>query len=471
MLEQRGKKTGTAGFLILTTLLCLCLFLNDVVEAKDEQSFSRRTPVVTAVEQYSPAVINISTDIYESRPANPFYGTYGDPFFDEFFNRFFTPSRPSQHHRKSLGSGLLLDRKGHILTNHHVILKASKIHITLASGKEYAAELIGSDPTSDLAVLKIEMEEKIDPIILGTSSDLMIGETVIAIGNPFGLSHTVTTGVISALNRTIQAGKQIFKDFIQTDASINPGNSGGPLLNIQGRLIGINTAIYSDAQGIGFAIPVDRVRRIIDDLIIYGEVQPAWFGLEVQGLTEGIKKYLDYKGPHGILIAEVYSGSPAAKAGLQLRDILLRADKTDLTSPADYGQVLRGTTINDKVAFRLFRKGKEVEITLKGAAIPLEMIDAFCLRSMGFQVKELSDGRIRRAGISGVVIKEIHRGSQAHRIGLEPGDVLLKINDRAVSGVKQFRKELSRLRSRSNITLQILRGRHLYYVTLNLRPS
>ena len=247
--------------------------------------------MVEAVEKHSPAVVNLSTEIYENRPVSPFQRQGPDPFFDEFFNRFFGPAPERRYRRRSLGSGVLVDRKGHVLTNHHVVLRASEIHVTLVSGKEFSASLVGSDPASDLAVLKIELTEDIEPIPMGQSSDLMIGETVIAIGNPFGLSHTVTTGVVSALNRSLQAEDQLYKDFIQLDASINPGNSGGPLLNIHGELIGINTAIHREGQGIGFAIPVDRVRRIMDDLVLYGEVQPVWFGMEVQNLNAGIRQF------------------------------------------------------------------------------------------------------------------------------------------------------------------------------------
>ncbi|MGW8321727.1 MAG: trypsin-like peptidase domain-containing protein, partial [Thermodesulfobacteriota bacterium] len=232
-------------------MITVCAFLmccpSGRLAALESEVSPRRTAVVEVVERLSPAVVNISTDIYESRPANPFFGMQRDPFFDDFFNQFFGPSGERRQKRQSLGSGVLVDKKGHVLTNHHVILRASEIHVTLVSGKEYEGELVGSDPGSDLAVVKIAIEEEIEPAALSTSSDLLIGETVIAIGNPFGLSHTVTTGVISALNRSIQSGDQVFKDFIQTDASINPGNSGGPLLNIRGEVIGINTAIYSQA--------------------------------------------------------------------------------------------------------------------------------------------------------------------------------------------------------------------------------
>jgi serine protease Do len=461
------------GVRVAMTALCAFLVLSPYGRpaAQEGGVDSRRTPVVGVVERLSPAVVNISTDIYESRPANPFFGMSRDPFFDDFFDRFFGPQREMRQHRRSLGSGVLVDTNGHILTNHHVILRASEIHVTLVSGKEYDGELVGSDPGSDLAVVKIALEEEIEPAGLGTSSDLMIGESVIAIGNPFGLSHTVTTGVISALNRSIQAGEQVFKDFIQTDASINPGNSGGPLLNIRGEVIGVNTAIYSEAQGIGFAIPVDRVRRIMDDLIAFGEVQAAWLGIEVQGLDEKLAKYLGYEGTPGVLVTEVFPGSPADKAGIEVQDILVQADETELTSPEVFGDMLRRMTVNDEIEFRVFRKGKYRQKTLKSVALPEAMAENFCQRSLGIRVGELTNKAMIRSGIKGVEITEVTRGSQADQVGLQPGDVLLKINDRSIPNVQEFRKAFSKLRCRSHVTLQVLRGRFLYYVTLNLRAS
>ncbi len=439
--------------------------------AEESEPASRRTPVVAVVERLSPAVVNISTDIYESRPANPFFGMPRDPLFDDFFNHFFGPQGEMRQHRRSLGSGVLIDRKGHILTNHHVILRASAIHVTLVSGKEYEGELVGSDPGSDLAVVKIPIEEHIEPAGLGTSSDLMIGETVIAIGNPFGLSHTVTTGVISALNRSIQSGDQVYKDFIQTDASINPGNSGGPLLNIRGEVIGVNTAIYSEAQGIGFAIPVDRIRRIMDDLITYGEVQAAWFGIEVQALDVKLAKYLGYEGTRGVLVTEVTKGSPAEKAGIEVQDILVEAGQTELTDPTTFDDLVRKTTVNDEVVFRVFRKGKFLQKNLKSAALPEAMAENLCQRALGIRVGELKNRALIRTGIKGVEITEVGRGSQAEKVGLQPGDVLLKINDRNIPNVEEFRKEFAKLQCRSHVTLQVLRGRFIYFVTLNLQAS
>ena len=247
-----------------------------------------------AVRKVSPAVVNISS-VYEVRKrTGPFSGFGANPFFEEFFKDFFDPRFERRQQYTSLGSGVIIDgKKGLILTNAHVIQKTATIKVMLQDEREFEAKIVGADPDSDLAVLKIDSENQLPDVTMGNSDDLMIGETVIAIGNPFGFSHTVTTGVISALNRSIRTEDRVYNDFIQIDASINPGNSGGPLLNINGDLIGINTAIYAKAQGIGFAIPISKARKIISDLIQYGEVKQAWIGIIVQDMDDKLAGYFN----------------------------------------------------------------------------------------------------------------------------------------------------------------------------------
>ncbi len=248
---------------------------------------SRENEVVKAVRKVSPAVVNISSEYEVYARTNPFSGFATDPFFDSFFKDFFDRGAERRYKKQSLGSGVIIDgKRGFILTNAHVIAKTGKITAVLMDERELEVQIVGADPDSDLAVLRVNSPNPLPSTEMGDSGDMMIGETVIAIGNPFGFSNTVTTGVISAVNRSIRAEDREYHDFIQTDASINPGNSGGPLLNINGELIGINTAIYAKAQGIGFAIPINKAKRIISDLIQHGEVIPAWIGLTVQNVDE-----------------------------------------------------------------------------------------------------------------------------------------------------------------------------------------
>jgi S1-C subfamily serine protease len=237
--------------------------------------FLRRTAAVQAAERVGPAVVSVTTET-DVRQQSPFEGFRGDPFFERYFQDFFDPRR--QRTAQSLGSGVIIDAAGHVLTNEHVIARASRIKVSLSDGREFDAKLVGADPNNDIAVLHIETSEKMPWVAPGGSEDLLVGEPVIAIGNPFGLSSTVTTGVISALDRSIRTEGRSYYGFIQTDASINPGNSGGPLLNAEGELIGVNTAIYQGAQGIGFAVPIGVAKRVVDQLLQHGEIAPLWLG-------------------------------------------------------------------------------------------------------------------------------------------------------------------------------------------------
>jgi S1-C subfamily serine protease len=293
----------------------VALLLATLWAASPAAAYDRETPVVKAVRAVSPAVVNVSSQIAAQLHDSPFSGMPGSDF-GWFFRDFFDRGWPRRQPATSLGSGVIIDgRRGFILTNAHVVAQSGQIMVTLMDERRFEAQLVGSDPDSDLAVLRIPANNPLPSVAMGSCKDLMIGETVIAIGNPFGFSHTVTTGVISAVNRSFRADDREYHDFLQIDASINPGNSGGPLLNINGELIGINTAIYAKAQGIGFAIPIDRAKRIVDDLIRFGEVIQAWIGLRVQPIDERLAAYLKLEKPEGILVRTVEAGSPADKAG------------------------------------------------------------------------------------------------------------------------------------------------------------
>jgi serine protease Do len=323
-------------YLIIAVLSICALDLFYSVESRG-QDISRETPVVRAVRKVSPAVVNISSAYEVRKQTSPFSGFGLNPFFDEFFKDFFDPRFERRQQYTSLGSGVIIDgQKGLILTNSHVIQKSGTIKVMLQNELEFEARIVGADPDSDLAVLKIDSEKPLPAIQMGRSDDLMIGETVIAIGNPFGFSHTVTTGVISAINRSIRTDERVYNDFIQIDASINPGNSGGPLLNINGELIGINTAIYAKAQGIGFAIPIGKARKIISDLIQYGEVIQAWIGITAQDMDDKLARYLNVPGKKGVIVKSVEPQSPAEKAGLQEGDILLSLGNKKIDSVDDY---------------------------------------------------------------------------------------------------------------------------------------
>jgi serine protease Do len=306
---------------------------------------------------------------------------------------------------------------------------------------------------------------------MGSSADLMIGETVIAIGNPFGLSHTVTTGVVSALNRTIRGGNdRVYSDFIQTDASINPGNSGGPLLNILGELVGINSAIYQKAEGIGFAIPIDKAKRIVDDLITYGKVHRAWLGLHVQALSPDLGRHFGVEGREGVIVTRVFEGSPAAKAGLRRGDILLSLEGRNIQDRDDFLERLAGYTAGSRLRFDTLRAGKKQEVTVEAEEIPPAYAEALSESWLGLRVNENSSALARRQGLAtsrGVVVVEVHSDSAAAEAGIEPSDVVRQVNSTAVDSLGAYREALLSASQRETVVLMVQRGRVVYQVTLS----
>jgi S1-C subfamily serine protease len=299
----------------------------------------------------------------------------------------------------------------------------------------------------------------------------MIGETVIAIGNPFGFSHTVTTGVISAVNRSIRAQDRVYHDFIQIDASINPGNSGGPLLNINGNLIGINTAIYAKAQGIGFAIPIGKARKIISDLIQYGEVIQAWIGITVQNMDESLARYLKVPVDKGIVIKSVEPKSPAKKAGMQESDILLSIDNKKINSFDDYKSVTKGIAAGDTLEAKLWRNGKKQTVAIKTSVYPLELAEDLAFRLLGIKVADLTEKRRKVYRIyarDGVVIFKIKANSYLDRIGAKAGDVIRQIDDYTIQTSEDFKKAVIKSRRKNSVVLLLQRGEQGYYITVTL---
>ena len=452
-------------------LLIFCLLLMPGPESGAHE-FSRETAVVRAVRSVSPAVVNISSAVQVRKRTSPFSGFGLNPFFEEFFRDFFDPRFERRRQYTSLGSGVIIDgKKGLILTNSHVIQKAGTIKVVLKDEREFEARIVGADPDSDLAVLKIDSDQDLPAIHMGSSEDLMIGETVIAIGNPFGFSHTVTTGVISAINRSIRAEDRVYHDFIQIDASINPGNSGGPLLNINGDLIGINTAIYAKAQGIGFAIPISKAQKIISDLIQYGEVIQAWIGITVQEIDEKLARYLKVPAKKGVIVTSVEPESPAQKAGVQESDIILEVANKKITSVGDYQSVAKSLAAGNTVEAKFWRSGKEKIVVLKTKVFPIELADDLAYRLLGIKVADLTGKERKRYRIiarEGVMIADLKPDSQLADIGARPGDVIRQIDDYSIANAEDFKKAIIKFRNKNSVVLLLQRGDQGYYITVNL---
>jgi len=450
-------------------LVLFCLWSPSTTHGHE---LDRKSAVVEAVQKVGPAVVNINSEIEVSTGRRPFSGFGMNPFFDSFFKDFFDPGFERRQKRTSLGSGVIIDgKRGFILTNAHVVTHSDGISVVLKDEREFQAQIVGIDPDSDLAVLKIGSQEDLPVIEMGNSEDLMIGETVIAIGNPFGFSDTVTTGVISALNRSVRTDDTVYHDFIQTDASINPGNSGGPLLNIHGSLIGINTAIYAKAQGIGFAIPINKAKRIVSDLIQYGEVVLSWTGLHLQNLDPGLAHYLKVPEGRGVIVKHVEPDSPARLSGIRKEDIILSFENRPLRSVMDYQQALKNVPVGAKVKLDILRGGQQKRVSLKTLAFPQDRATALIKRLLGISIDPLSPNireQYRISAREGVVISEISPSAYLAQIGVLAGDVIRQVDDETISSVDDFQKAIIKSRQKKTLVLLVQRGGQGYYITVKL---
>lgn len=458
-MQLKNIRLRTLFFIAIYVLVSGCFLFGEVAE-----SFDRRTPLVIAVEKSAPAVVNIYTE--EAAPASPFRN-FGDNPFDQFFKDFFPPQNPN---RRSLGSGVIINPEGYILTNEHVISRAVRIKVTLLDKREFSARLIGADVRSDLAIIKIDSKEPLPYIAMGNSDDLMIGETVLAIGNPFGLQHTVTMGIISALNRTIRANENlVYQDFIQVDASINPGNSGGPLLNVNGELIGINAAIFQRAEGIGFAIPIGKAKRIVNDLIQYGKVRRGWAGVLVQDIDNNLAQFNHLDSTEGVMVTKVFKGSSAATAGLKQGDVILSLDNHSIRDKSDYLQRLSTYPMGNTVMFEFLREGAKQTAKVAISAILPQHMTEFAQNWLGLSVKPITPEFIKRYALAtnkGVLIVDADPRGVSGRIGIRAGDVIRQVNQSAIDNEDDFNKVIFEASTRSTVLLLIQRGRNGYYVTL-----
>ena len=418
---------------------------------------TRRSRIVLAVEKVKDAVVNISTEqIVKSRSATIFDEPY------ELFYRQFVEPRQERYAVNSLGSGVIIDPAGYVVTNYHVISRGARIRVTFEDGSDFVARVVGTDSDSDLAVLKIDGRRDLPFATLGSSDDLMIGETAIAIGNPFGLSQTVTTGVVSAIHRAIRADNRTYYDFIQTDAAINPGNSGGPLVNADGELMGINTAIYGNgSQGIGFAIPIERAKRVALDLIKHGEVQQAYIGVDVQTLNPDMAKTLGVNALRGAAIVAVEQRSPAEFAGLRTGDVITAIGGTSVHDAEEFRYLLRDVSVSQSANFEINRGPEKRNLSIVAGEFPLDRAEGLFARKIGAAVQEINPQLAQRLQLSadrGIAVKAVTRGSAAEKAGLAPGDVIRSVNSLEVGGLTDFRRAVARARRSGSATLVVQRG-------------
>jgi Do/DeqQ family serine protease len=404
---------------------------------------------------------------------------FGDDFFkgspfEDFFRGFgFPPRERGKEYRqkqRSGGSGVIVDKEGYILTNNHVVEGADKVKVRLNDGREFTATVKGQDPRTDLSVLHIKAKD-LPVAILGDSDKLEVGEWAIAIGSPFGLEHTVTVGVISAKGRS-GLGTGTYEDFIQTDASINPGNSGGPLINIDGEVVGINAMIIQPGTGIGFAIPINMAKQILNDLIKQGKVVRPWLGISVQDLTPEMMEYFKVKEKEGVLVGQVYPGTGAEKAGLASGDIIKSVDDKAIKNVNELVKEIQKKKVGQKVKLNTIRDGKGMTIEVTTTSMPDKPElpkEKEGEEKLGARVQELTPQlalKYQIAGIKrGVVVIGIEEGSLADEIGFEEGDVILEINRKKIETLKDFEKAVKDANIEKGILFHLHRKGSSFYLT------
>jgi len=422
----------------------------------------------------TPAVVNISTTQMMKNPmAFDNQGDSTDPF-QEFFRQFLG-NVPRTFKTQSLGSGFIIQADGYIVTNNHVVDGASEITVKLSDGRHFAAQVVGRDEKTDVALLKIDAQDL--PVVpFGDSDTLQIGESVMAIGNPFGLEGTVTTGIVSAKGRVIGEGP--YDNFIQTDASINPGNSGGPLVNQAGQVVGIDTAIVSrsgGSVGIGFAIPINEAKSILPQLQAQGHVTRGWLGVSIQPMTAELAKAFHLDQDRGALVAQVVPDSPAAKAGLKMGDVIVEFDGHAISKAGDLPRLVADTAVGETATLRVFRDGKPLTVTAQIAALPepQQVAEATAAggKSLGLTVRPLTSTLAKRLGVpdkTGLAVTDVADGSPAAEAGIQPGDVIVEANGKTLHSIGELRRAVADQKAGEPTLLRIHRKDASLFVAIEI---
>ncbi len=415
------------------------------------------------VKVVSPAVVNISTTQVVKLNRPQFRSPFGrqDPF-EEFFRNFFG-NMPREQKRRSLGSGFIVSDDGYILTNSHVVEKADEVTVTLLDKEEFKAKVVGTDPKTDIALIKIASKKKLPHVDLGSSEKLEVGEWVVAIGNPFGLGHTVTAGIVSAKGRIIGSGP--YDDFIQTDASINPGNSGGPLFNLKGEVVGINTAIVQGGQGIGFATPIQLAKSILGQLKDKGKVTRGWLGVFIQPLSPELAENLGVREKKGALVSDVTKDGPAEKAGIRSGDLITAFNGKEILDEHELPALVATTRPGTKVAVKVIREGKEqtVHVTIAEMEGDQEKraSEPELAKGTGLTVQEITPEFARRFDIKnskGVLVASVESGTAAEDAGFQEGDIIRQVNGQPVPDTAEFAKLMKKHKGDKTIRFLVERG-------------
>lgn len=433
------------------------------------------------VKVIRPVVVNISTSkTVTKKDTSPF-----SHFFDGPFNELFEPfDTPKKWKEKSLGSGVVVSSDGYIITNNHVIEKADEIKVTLYDQQNYKGKVVGTDPKTDLAVIKIS-SDNLPAIKWGNSDVLNVGEFVLAFGNPYSLGHTVTMGIVSAVGRA-NVGIADYEDFIQTDAAINPGNSGGPLVNIRGELVGINTAIFSRTggyQGIGFAVPSNMVKSVMTQLINEGKVTRGWLGVTIQNLTPELAKEFGLEKAAGALVTEIFEGSPASEANIKRGDVILEVNGKKIKNVENLRNIVAQSKVGSMIELKILREGKTSILSATISEYPQDIAKAMPQEPSGdlheeenilagFSVMNLTENIAKQLDLSknekGVVIAKVEPYSTAEDAGLKKGDVIQEINKKRIDNLDDFNRVRKTIREGDTVLLFINRSGNKFYITLKV---
>jgi serine protease Do len=407
----------------------------------------------------SPAVVHIKVEKTVKAGGRSFGSSGQSPF-----GRHFGEQRQPDFKQPGQGSGFIIDKSGYIVTNNHVVESADKITVVLKDETEHDAKVIGLDPVTDIALIKIDMKKSLPTVELGSSTDLRVGEWVAAIGSPFGLEYTVTAGIVSAKGRVIGSGP--YDDFIQTDASINPGNSGGPLINMQGKVVGINTMIIAGGQGIGFAIPVDQVKNVVSQLKSEGEVTRGWLGVTIQDLKGDLAEYYGVDGTSGVMVVDVVPGDPADKGGVKPKDIITKVNGKMVATSRDLTNLAAGLVVGDTANLTILRAGTQKTLEIKIGKRPLTMAAASRNQHQqkdseyGFEVTEVTPEIARQYNIkdtAGVIVVGVAPDSKADAAGIKQGDLIIEVNRKNVDSVKDFKNLINQYKDADGISLLVQR--------------
>jgi len=443
-------------------------FSGPAADAKSTEYFNAPASFNHLAEIASPAVVNIRT-VKTIKGGGPVFRQFQrDPWgknspFKEFFERYFGDDMQREFKQPSLGSGFIIDESGFVVTNNHVIEDADQIKVKLKDEREFDAKIVGRDPNTDLALLKIASGQNLPTITMGDSDALKVGEWVVAIGSPFGLEHTVTAGIVSAKGRVIGSGP--YDDFIQTDASINPGNSGGPLLNMNGEVIGINTAIVASGSGIGFAIPINLAKDIIMALKNEGEVTRGWLGVAIQDLNGDMAEYYGIEDKKGVFVADVFEGDPADQAGIKAKDIILEVNGEKIKTSRQLTSMIAGIAVGDHARIKILRDGKEKTVKVKIAKRTEDKLSARerpkeQAEEFGIRVSDLKPEIVQQFNIdetSGVIVTHVESGSKGDDAGVRPGDIIKEINRKPVKNTEDYQAILQELSSGDAVNLFLRR--------------